>query len=189
MAIAKAPNSTVALLGYQVVNAEMGRLKEACGAAEKRLKLWPAYNLGFLKLGTSHMAKGYQTRLIAGSRKAGIPEYPFNFNPAQFAQLTGDQIGKNLVGKRLVGKATYLNRPFWMEMDAAGTYVSSHFTGEVRDGTFKIVNDTVCWQTEANLLRREYCTTFFANPEGTKAAQDEYFHVTVFDVYRFSVVD
>jgi hypothetical protein len=130
-------------------------------------------------------------RLRQGLVKAGVPELPFEYDPASKDRLKGSEIGSLLFGHTII----YKNR------DAAGA-ASIAFT---KEGT---PTRTSVGSSEAGILIADYtavledrglcfwwrrggpqCAAIFRNRKGSREQKNEFLWITASGQWEFSVVE
>jgi adenylate cyclase len=123
-------------------------------------------------------------RLLAGLRKAGVPEVPFGMDGAAKDRLTGEEIAAVFIGHEVEGRDPDNGECYWGTTAADGM---AHIKlGTWSDtGSFRIEGNTACayWSTGFRV-----CSIIFRNPTGTFGRRNEYIPTTDTRRLEFSVV-
>ncbi len=123
-------------------------------------------------------------RLLAGLRKAGVPDLPFGLDAKSGDRLSGDEIKALLFGHQIQGRRPATGEPYLRTTSANG--VSTISVGAYSDqGASWMEGDTICTWADA---RGRYCAAIFRNPAGNLEGRNEYFWINAGNRNEFSVV-
>ncbi len=164
---------------------ETGRIDEA-KAAMAAVRQWtPFDNLTRYRVLWSHYRAKDLEHIIGALAEAGVPEWPYGYQPEVETRLTAEELRKLTSDK------------IWMGRGFNGDEFVRQFTGDGRvamrdrvsllSGSVQIRNDLLCMQFAAALLARDDCGHVYRNVDGSTRDQNEYVHVTIGDIYSFSV--
>ncbi|MBB3147639.1 TolB-like protein/class 3 adenylate cyclase [Phyllobacterium trifolii] len=123
-------------------------------------------------------------RVLAGLRKAGVPELSFGFDPKSPKRLDGAAIRTLLFGHEAHGRNLESGDAYRrVTADDGATRV---FVGDWSDtGQSWLEGDFLCFLYPS---RWRTCGVVFRNPGGTSAEKTEYLFITQWDRFEFSVV-
>lgn len=123
---------------------------------------------------------------LDGLRKAGLPQWPFNFRGRDQDRLDAITLKALVYGHTWKGRHAN-GAAFLQQIDLRGIFAyrsrTSFFTGkaEVRD-------DRLCQRFDGTTLNRWLCGHVYRNPGGTRKDHDEYVSVTPDALKYFSAV-
>jgi TolB-like protein/class 3 adenylate cyclase len=129
-------------------------------------------------------------RLLAGLRKAGVPELPRGYDPASEERLSGEEIRSLVVGHTLA----YRNIGREPSMTASTVFTSDGRATLTRPdgtiaGTFQVDSragdETFCISWDRFGIE---CVAVFRNPDGKAADQNEFLWINAANPWSFSVV-
>ena len=124
---------------------------------------------------------------IGAMRKAGIPDWPFDFRGDEANRLSGNEMRSVFFGHLLKQNGRMSGESITkFSEDGSYTYRSKNFVAE---GKSRIKGNQACLITDNALLGREYCYPMYRNPTGTRENVDEYVWATMYDAYTGSPVD
>jgi tetratricopeptide (TPR) repeat protein len=179
--------SSVAEIRYLLAAAYglAGRKDDARVSAAEGLRARPDSNLAAMRHGYSHIsdAEALDT-IIAVLRQAGVPDWPYGFNPGARAQLTGEEISRLAFGHTWQG---YIEGP---AQPAAILQISQNGKAAFRSpellliGTVHVDHNELCEQSEY-FLQSADCGPVFG--PSNKAAGTQYTYVNAGIVFNFSV--
>ena len=176
-------------LGLEVlamVYAKLDRTAEAHRSAKLLLERSPAMCLASARvIYAHHRRKEDVDHRLDALRVAGIPDWPFGFQPPADEQLDGAAVKALAIGKTWVGHQQN-GAPFVMQVSAKGDYVQRAPQGMVV-GKITFEGDLMCTQSPAALLGRKFCSPVFRNPGGRGEKQDEYLFVDSATTWYFSL--
>jgi hypothetical protein len=177
-------------LGLEVLAmayAKLGRTADAHLAAKLLLEKSPAMSLASARvIYAQHRRKEDVDHRLDALRDAGIPDWPYGFQPPAEGQLNGTALKALTIGKTWVGHQHYNGAPFVMQVSAKGDYVQRAPQGLII-GKITFEGDLMCTQSPAALLGRKFCSPVFRNPRGSAEKQDEYLFVDTATAWYFSV--
>ncbi len=166
--------------------AETGRVGEAAEMIEHLFKRTPFANLGFYRALNKGLARADDLEhLIRSLERAGVPKWPFGFRPP-----AGGRLDETAIVALTKGRA-------WNGHDWAGAAFFQQFTEDGRvalrsrstmlAGTARIDGDQLCLEYPGALLGRADCGHVYRNPAGRPDDHNEYVHVSLGEIYHFSV--
>jgi hypothetical protein len=189
-AIGGRPLENQSELGLEIlamVYARLGRTEEAHEVAGTLLEKAPAMSLaGNRVILAHHRLKEDVDLRVDALGDAGIPEWPYGFQPPSENQLDAAAVRDLVIGNTWIGHQRHNGAPFVMQVSAKGDYVQRAPQGMII-GKITFENDLMCTQTPAAMLGRKFCSPVFRNPAGTSEAQNEYLFVDFATVWDFSV--
>jgi adenylate cyclase len=175
--------------------AQLGRIDEAKAEIEGMLKLWPAANLTYYRVLYAHHKREEDLDFrIAALRKAGLPQWPYDYDGRTENRLKGSEI-RHLVHDRVwygsrVG-ADKFNRDNtkdgfvkFRDPKAHGGRSQSAY---MLEGTVSVDDDKLCYRYEEFLLGRRYCGYVYRNPEGSHREANAYVDVNAIVIDYFTV--
>ncbi len=175
--------------------AQLGRIDEAKAEIEGMLKLWPAANLTYYRVLYAHHKREEDLDFrIAALRKAGLPQWPYDYDGRTENRLKGSEI-RHLVHDRIwygsrVG-ADKFNRDNtkdgfvkFRDPKAHGGRSQSAY---MLEGTVSVDDDKLCYRYEEFLLGRRYCGYVYQNPEGSHREANAYVDVNAIVIDYFTV--
>ncbi len=122
-------------------------------------------------------------------RKAGVPEWPFGFQPDEANRVPGAEIKALLYGHRIGGSA----RPggsFEMVTEDDGSWVfrvpGSGFSFR---GPGHVKGNLRCYSSPGHMRGETQCYAIYRNPKGTREERNEYVYSSGWGVYQFSVIE
>jgi adenylate cyclase len=123
-------------------------------------------------------------RLLAGLKKAGVPELPPGTVLGTAVQMRGAEIAKLIFGHELAGRQLLPEVATYHATVAADGTVTKTVGKEAATGRMWLQGDSLC-NAYPRLLTA--CAAVFRNPAGTPAAMNEYTQLFLFKRYEFSV--
>jgi TolB-like protein/class 3 adenylate cyclase len=137
-------------------------------------------------LHANHRLAADLDRRVAAMRRAGVPEWPYRYEPP-----TGGRLGNRSLVDLTAGRA-------WSGATLSGMRFFQQFTGDgrvvLRDensllkGTAWLDGDRLCMDFPSSLLLRKDCGYVYRNPGGTADSQNEFVRVGLGEIFFFSVV-
>ena len=159
------------------------------------LKLWPAANLSYYRVLYAHHKREEDLDFrISALRKAGLPQWPYDYHGGTKNRLKGSEIG-NLVHDRVwyghrVG-ADKFNRDNtkdgFVKFRDPRAHPGRSQSAYMLEGTVSVDGDMLCYRYEEFLLGRRYCGYVFRNPEGSHQEQNAYVDVNAIVIDYFTV--
>lgn len=178
--------------GLVLLISAYAQLGQSADAAKARERLKPylakaqdAEYTGLMAAG-SNPFKHYPDlqRVLTGLRKAGVPELPYGLDPKSPDRLDGAAMKTLLFGHEIQGRNIGTGEAYRRATDDDGTTRVN--VGEWSDtGRSQIEGDFLCFLYPS---RSRTCVVVFRNPGGTSAQNNEYFFITQWDRFEFSVV-
>ncbi len=166
--------------------AELGRIAEARGEMDKIYKPVPFANLAYYRTLFSQFKRKEDLELILGAlKKAGVPEWPYGYQPVREHQLDEKSLAEITFGRTWFGHDSR-GIPFVQQFTDDGRVV---FRGRASllTGTVRLKDELICIEFPGALLGREECGYVYRNPDSSSGQQIEYVRVALGDIYYFSV--
>jgi tetratricopeptide (TPR) repeat protein len=127
-------------------------------------------------------------RLAQGLVKAGLQGDPKNYYKViEGNKLDGQEIRKLLFGKTLTGYAFGLKHLEWVSSISDDGEEEYSMMGKTYTGRAWIENDNICTQREQYQGGLKNCREVYRNPDGDELAKTEYFMITDYGLFLFSV--
>jgi hypothetical protein len=124
-------------------------------------------------------------RYIEGLVKAGLQGDPKNYYKViEENKLDGQKIRKLLFGKTSTGYVFGLE---WVSRISDDGEEGYSFMGKSDTGRAWIENDKICFQREQYQDGLKNCVEVYRNPGGDNLAKTEYFRITDYGFFLFSV--
>lgn len=188
-AITDAPHEELAM-----AYAQLGRLDEAKLEVEGLKKAWPEANLAYYRVLYAHHYRQEDLDFrIEALRKAGLPEWPYDFNGRESDRLNGDEIrrllygrvwsGFRMGGERIVRENSQEGLVMYRDPAAHGGRSRSAY---MLIGNASVEGNTLCYQYEQFLLGRKYCGYVYRNPAGSRRDKNEYVDVNAIGIDFFT---
>jgi hypothetical protein len=102
-------------------------------------------------------------------------------------KLNGKDIRKQLFGKKLTGYVFGMKALEWLSHISDAGEEEFSFRGKRHTGKAWIENENLCFQREQYHDGLKDCREIYRNPEGDKSTKTEYFGVTDYGLFLFSV--
>jgi adenylate cyclase len=142
-------------------------------------------NLAFKRSIRSHYQSEDLDRLMRALAKAGVPEWPYGYQPAAETRLTNAELEKITAERTWTGQV-FEGLPFVQQFLTDGR-VAYRDHGSLLGGTAEIREDQLCTVFPAVMLGRESCGYVYRNVDPSADEKGDYVHVTIGNVYFFSV--
>ena len=127
-------------------------------------------------------------RLAQGLVKAGLQGDPKNYYKViEENKLDDQEIRKLLFGKTSSGYVFGLKELEWVSHISDDGQVEFSFMGNTDTGRAWIENSNICVQMEHNQGGLKSCVEVYRNPDGDELAKTEYFRITDYGLFLFSV--
>jgi adenylate cyclase len=127
-------------------------------------------------------------RLAQGLVKAGLQGDPKNYYKViEENKLDGQKIRKLLFGKTSTGYAFGLKGLEWVSCISDDGEEEFSSMGKTYTGRAWIENDNLCFQREQHHGGLKNCVEVYRNPDGDELAKTEYFRITDYGFFLFSV--
>ena len=175
--------------------AQLGRLDEAKAEVDGMLKLWPAANLTYYRVLYAHHKREEDLDVrIAALRKAGLPQWPYDYDGRAENRLKGSEIqrlihDRNWYGHR-VGAEEFIRentKDGRVKFRDPKAHPGRSRSAYMLQGTVSIDGDMLCYRYEEFLLGRRYCGYVYRNPEGSHGEKNAYVDVNAIVIDYFTV--
>ncbi|MCH8002220.1 MAG: tetratricopeptide repeat protein [Proteobacteria bacterium] len=175
--------------------AQLGRLDEAKAEVDGMLKLWPAANLTYYRVLYAHHKREEDLDFrIAALRKAGLPQWPYDYDGRAENRLKGSEIqrlihDRNWYGHR-VGAEEFIRentKDGLVKFRDPKAHPGRSRSAYLLQGTVSIDGDMLCYRYEEFLLGRRYCGYVYRNPEGSHGEKNAYVDVNAIVIDYFTV--
>ncbi len=164
----------------------LGRLGEAKAVVERITETMPFANLAYYRvIYANHKREEDLEHRLEALRKAGVPDWPYGYQPPLADRLNRDSLGALTFGRT------------WAGYDSAGARFVQEFNEDGRVvlrsrasllvGTARLKADMLCVKFPAALLDREDCGYVYRTPGDTPEGATEFVRVALGDIYHFSV--
>jgi adenylate cyclase len=166
--------------------AALGRLDEARVELESLYETYPFANLAYIRVLYAHhkRAEDLEHRIEA-LRKAGVPDWPYGYEPRLDDRLDRESLEALTLGRTWVGYDSTGAR-FVQEFNEDGR-VAFRGRASLLVGTARLKADMVCVKFPAALLDREDCGYVYRTPRDAPEGATEFVRVALGDIYYFSV--
>jgi TolB-like protein/class 3 adenylate cyclase/Flp pilus assembly protein TadD len=165
--------------------AELGRVADAEAAVEFVFRDIPFANLAYFRVLNAHYKRKEDLELIIGAlAKAGVPAWPYGYDPGNNERLTGDALHDLTFGRNWLGRDAE-GAEFYQQSTDDGR-IAMRTRGMLLVGTVRIKGDQLCVELPAAVLGRHDCGYVYRNSEGTLEEHNEYVRVTLRSIYHFS---
>jgi adenylate cyclase len=153
---------------------------------EKVLSRRPFASLSYYRaLHANHKLKADLELRIEAMRKAGVPDWPYGYEPPVNQRLDKDSLVTLMAGRTWSGSTLSGLRFFQQFTDDGRTVLRDD--SSMLTGTTRLDGDRLCTDFPASLILREDCGYVYRNPKGAEDDQNEYVRVGLGEVYFFSV--
>ena len=175
--------------------AQLDRLDEAKAEVDGMLKLWPAANLTYYRVLYAHHKREEDLDVrIAALRKAGLPQWPYDYDGRAENRLKGSEIqrlfhDRNWYGHR-VGAEEFIRentKDGLVKFRDPKAHPGRSRSAYLLQGTVSIDGDMLCYRYEEFLLGRRYCGYVYRNPEGSHGEKNAYVDVNAIVIDYFTV--
>jgi len=145
-------------------------------------------NVQLFRLQNAHFAKPDDLqKIVQAIRKAGLPEWPFDFKAPEEHKLNHDELKKITFAQAWQGSSMNVSPQFFQEIQKNGKFAYRDNMAIVT-GEYSIDGDRLC-QISANFaMGRRQCGYVYLNPKGTQKNNDAYIYVNTYSVMKFSVI-
>jgi tetratricopeptide (TPR) repeat protein len=127
-------------------------------------------------------------RLAQGLVKAGLPGDPSNYYKLNSQEkLSGQEIKKLLFGKTSSGYPWGIKSLIWILHISSDGEVEYRSRGKTYSGKAWIEGECICLLREQFLGGLKSCDEVYRNPEGDELTKTEYFRVTDYGLWLFSL--
>ena len=178
-----------------MVYSQLGRLDEAKAEVEGMLKLWSAANLTYYRVLYAHHKREEDLDFrIAALRKAGLPQWPYDYDGRAENRLKGSEIQRLIHDRSWYGHRVGAEE-FIRENSKEGlvsfrdpkAHPGRSRSAYLLQGTVSIDGDMLCYRYEEFLLGRRYCGYVYRNPEGSHGEKNAYVDVNAIVIDYFTV--
>ncbi|EHK79393.1 adenylate/guanylate cyclase [Sinorhizobium meliloti CCNWSX0020] len=163
----------------------LDRIADAATAME-RIKTYDDGEYSGLRAASDLPFKHYADleRVLAGLRKAGVPELPDGFDHKSQDRLDGAAIKALLFDRQITGRNLRTGEPFWRVTSEDGATTAR--VGEWSDtGSSQIEGNMLCYYFPS---RWRFCAAVLRRASGTFTQNNEYLLVNHWNSFEFSVV-
>ncbi|MDZ7829785.1 MAG: winged helix-turn-helix domain-containing tetratricopeptide repeat protein [Halofilum sp. (in: g-proteobacteria)] len=168
--------------------AQLGRKEKARTEIEPIYEEVPFANQAWFRTLFAHFDRDEDLEhMMAALEKAGVPEWPFGFEPARAERLDESELRRITVGRTWTGNDFRGNR-FIQQFTNDGR-VAFRGHSSLLTGSFDLRDNLLCVQYPGTLLGREDCGQVYRNPDGTPEQRNQYVRVSIGDIYYFSLGD
>lgn len=166
--------------------AELGRLAEARAEIKPTYENVPFANLAYYRTMFAHFKRDQDLEHMLGAlAKAGIPEWPYGYEPADENQIDESELRRITVGHTWSGRDLRGNR--FVQQFTDGDRVAFRGRASLLTGSYRLRENLLCVEYSGTLLGREDCGHVYRNPEGNPEHNNEFVRIAVGDIYYFSV--
>ena len=152
---------------------------------DKVLSRRPFHNLSYYRaLHANHKMEADLELRIAAMGKAGVPDWPFGYEPPVNERLGSNALAILTAGRSWSG-ATLNGVRFFQQFTDDGRVVLRDETSLLTGKTW-LDGDRLCTDFPAALILRQDCGYLYRNPGGTADGQNEFVRVGSGDVFFFS---
>ncbi|MFT5111052.1 MAG: adenylate cyclase [Parasphingorhabdus sp.] len=168
-----------------MVYAKLGRDNDAHRVLASVLERMSFVNLNYYATRYSHYRRQQDvSRMLIALKKAGVSENAFGYVGNVDARLNTVELQN-------------LKTQVWRGSDSSGDQFIQQFTGEdhvaLRNsssllvGTAWIESEKLCVKFRSSLFGRNDCGFIYANPQPTSDGKNQYVHVALGNIYKFTV--
>lgn len=166
--------------------AQLGRQDKARARIEPTYEDIPFANRAYFRTLFAHFRRDEDLEHMMGAlADAGVPEWPFGFEPTTDNRLDESALRKITSGHKWTGNDFRGNR-FVQQLTEDGR-VAFRGHASLLTGSFHLEGNLLCVKFPGTLLGREDCGYVYRNPDGTPEERNEYVRVSIGDIYYFSV--
>jgi len=123
---------------------------------------------------------------IAALKKAGVPDWPYGFEPPAGERLDGQSLAGLTDGRAWSG-ATLSGLRFFQQFTDDGRVVLRDEMSLLQ-GTAWLDGDRLCTDFPSSLILRKDCGYVYRNPSGSAGNQNEFVRVGLGEIFFFSLV-
>ncbi|MFQ5953819.1 MAG: winged helix-turn-helix domain-containing protein [Kiloniellales bacterium] len=164
----------------------LGRLDEAKAEMESLYEIFPFANLAYFRVFYSHHKREEDLEhRIEAFRKAGVPDWPYGYQPILADRLDRESLEALTFGHTWTGHDSTGAR-FVQEFNADGR-VAFRGRTSLLIGTARLKDNMICVKFPAALLDREDCGYVYRTPRDASEGATEFVRVALGDIYYFSV--
>jgi adenylate cyclase len=169
--------------------AQLNQLEKAKIVVGQMLNIASRINVQLFRLQHAHYAKSDDVQqMVQAIRKAGLPEWPFDFKATEEHKLDHNELKKITFAQAWQGSSMNVSSQFFQEIQKNGKFAYRDNLAIVT-GEYSIDGDRLC-QISANfVMGRRQCGYIYLNPEGTLENNNEYIYVNTYSVMKFSVIN
>jgi adenylate cyclase len=154
-------------------HALQGQNEEAANAISSLLDRYPNSSVEYIGTRDTYFRRPQDLeKLLAGLRKAGLPEWAFDFRGSVSNRLNEQELRGIVEDKIWIGK--HVNGiEFFQQIDRSGT-MAYRSKNSIQTGTVSIRQGMLCQRFEGTTLSKYLCGYVYKNPSGAAATHDEY---------------
>ena len=150
------------------------------------LRSYPSNNVQFYRLLEDHHRREEDLALwIEALRRAGMPEWPYDYRGDAQARLSGDEIRALAFGHVWQGHLEG-GLPALLQIDAGGQ-TAFRTPSTILTGTARIERNMLCERNETVTLGRARCGHVYRRATSSADRDAEYTFVSADKLYHFSV--
>lgn len=167
--------------------AHLDWIDEAHAEIEALLELLPIANLEYYRVRDAYYERPEDLAVfIEGLRKAGLPEWPYDYRGNAADRLDRAAAEALIAGRTWVGRHVE-GTQFVQELTTGGR-IAYRAERSLLSGTVDLRGDRLCRSFEGYLLDRALCGYLYRNAAGTRDDNNEYVSVMPDSLTYFSVV-
>jgi hypothetical protein len=151
------------------------------------LRSYPSNNVQFYRLLEDHHRREEDLALwIEALRRAGMPEWPYDYRGEAQARLSGDEVRALAFGHVWQGHLEG-GVPALLQIDVGGQ-TAFRTPSTILTGTARIEGNMLCERNETVLLGRARCGHVYHRSIGSADQDTDYTFVSADKLYHFSVI-
>ena len=168
--------------------AQAGRNEPAKHEIEVLLQRIPSANVQFYRVMWAHHRRPEDlARRLDGLRKAGLPEWPYDYPVRPEQRLDGAQTSALTFGHTWQGQHQS-GEPFLLQIGEDGTTAYRN-PNSLRTGMLSLRDNRLCDLSDDFLLGRANCGYLYHDRSSVDGTKYEYVYVNAFSLMHFSVAD
>jgi adenylate cyclase len=165
-----------------------GRPEQAKHAVEVFLQRVPSASVQFTRVMWAHHRRPQDlARRLDGLRKAGLPEWPYDYPDRPEQRLDGDRVLALTFGHMWQGQHSS-GEPFLLQIGEDGT-TAYRSPSSLSTGMLSLRDNRLCDLSGDFLLGRPNCGYLYHDPSSIDGTTYEYVYVNAFALMHFSVAD
>jgi adenylate cyclase len=168
--------------------AQAGQLEQARAEANRLRERFASANLRFYGILYAHHKRSEDLALrLDGLRKAGIPDWPFDYRGQSEHRINSTRMRALTFGRTWQGQHEGGER-FFLQIREDGTTAYSS-PSSLRTGSLYLREDALCYHSQDFMLGRQNCGYVYRDERGIGDTSYEYVYVNAFSVMHFSVME
>jgi TolB-like protein/class 3 adenylate cyclase/Flp pilus assembly protein TadD len=165
-----------------------GRSEQAKHAVEVLLQRTPSASVQFYRVIWAHHRRPQDlARRLDGLRKAGLPEWPYDYPDRPEQRLDDDRVRALTFGHMWQGQHSS-GEPFLLQIGEDGT-TAYRSPSSLRTGMLSLRENRLCDLSDDFLLGRPNCGYLYHDRSSIDGTTYEYVYVNAFSLMHFSVAD